>query len=405
MGARSLSEAVIVDHLHKWYRVYAAPSERIKRFCGRSSRHLDFRALDDISFTIERGTAVGIVGENGAGKSTLLKIIAGTTEATLGTVSVNGVVAAILELGAAFHPEFTGRENAILYGALMGLDRADMTARLPDVIDFAELGDFIDQPIKSYSTGMVMRLAFAVATNVDPDVLVIDEALAVGDGYFQKKCIDRIRAIKERGTTILFCSHAMYYVSLFCDRVLWIKSGRVERDGPAQEVVTAYEEFLVNREKRRLESEPEDAMTTPAPRGTQVVIRAIRLLDGDGRELQGYTPGEGLTVEIDWESADPESRQHVGVAIERGDGTRVLGVTTFWDGHEPVAANGVRTTRLVVDRFPVAKGEYSVTAYIFDASGLHIWDQVVLGERLQPASSEWAPALLEVDHRWETEPR
>ena len=223
---------------------------------GGRSRHLDIQALDRVNLEVVPGTAVGIIGENGAGKSTLMKIIAGTTSPTAGTVEVNGTVAAILELGAAFHPEFSGRDNAVLYGALMGLDREEMESRLDDIFAFAELGEFIHHPVKSYSTGMAMRLAFAVATHVDPDVLVVDEALAVGDGYFQKKCVDKIREIKDRGTTIVFCSHAMYYVTMFCDRALWIAGGRVERDGPAQEVVEAYEAHLQMRDMRRVGSSP-----------------------------------------------------------------------------------------------------------------------------------------------------
>ncbi len=400
MRPQAFDDAVIVEDMQKWYRVYASPSERLKRIIGRPSRHLDFCALRDVSFRLARGTAMGIIGENGAGKSTLLKIIAGTTAPTVGRVEVQGVVAAILELGAAFHPEFTGRENAILYGALMGLDRADMEARLPAILDFAELGEFIDQPLKSYSTGMSMRLAFAVATHVDPDVLVIDEALAVGDGYFQKKCIDTIRSIKERGTTILFCSHAMYYVSLFCDRVMWIRGGRVERDGPPEQVVTAYEEFLVNRERRRLDDHEGAGAPPPEARGSEALIRAIRVVGPNGREIDAYSPGMELSVEVEWESADAQTPLHVAVVIERGDGTRVAGAATFFDDLEPVCADGAHTTALTFEEFPVAKGNYSVTAYLFDASGLHIWDQAVLTDRLRPAAEEWAPTMLQLRHRW-----
>lgn len=402
MRIRTMNDAIVVDQLHKCYRVYASPTERIRRFLGRSSKHLDFRALHDVSFTIEHGTAVGIIGENGAGKSTLLKLIAGTTSPTLGSINVDGVVAAILELGAAFHPEFTGRENAVLYGALMGLSRDDMEARLPRILDFAELGDFIHQPVKCYSTGMAMRLAFAVATHVDPDVLIIDEALAVGDGYFQKKCIDQIRSIKERGATILFCSHSMYYISLFCDRAIWIREGEIEIDGPAQEVVTAYEEFLINRERRRLdgESEPEMAAMGEA-HGTQAMIRDIRVLDDSGKSVDGYTPGMTLSIEVDWESVNPEEPMHIGVAFERGDGTRLFGVTTFWDDIDAISVRGCHTTRLQIPNFPVAKGNYVVNAYLFDNAGLHVWDQVAAAGTLKASSSEWAPAVLDLEHHWD----
>ncbi len=397
-----LNQAIVVDGVHKWYRVYAAPGERIKRFIGRPSRHLDFRALDDVSFSVEPGTAVGIIGENGAGKSTLLKIVAGTTTPTAGSVAVEGVVAAILELGAAFHPEFSGRENAILYGALMGLDEEDMKARLDDIFAFAELGDFIEHPVKSYSTGMAMRLAFAVATHVDPDVLVVDEALAVGDGYFQKKCVDRIREIRDRGTTILFCSHSMYYVSLFCKRALWLRAGKIEQDGPAQEVVNAYEEFLISREKRRLDglSAGEESGDTK-PGGQQARIRGIRIFDGDGLEVETYWPGMELCVELEWEAVDPECEFHVGVSIDRGDGTRMIAVATFVDGLPTRSGAGIHRDRVRINGLPLGKGNYSVTGYIFDPSALHIWDQAVITDCLRPRDEGWSLALLRLEHQWD----
>ncbi len=264
--------AVVVREVHKWYRIYASPTRADQAGHRTSSRHLDIQALDHVSLEVAPGTAIGIIGENGAGKSTLMKIIAGTTSPTAGEVEVNGTVAAILELGAAFHPEFSGRDNAMLYGALMGLDRQEMESRLEDIFAFAELGEFIHHPVKSYSTGMAMRLAFAVATHVDPDVLVVDEALAVGDGYFQKKCVDKIREIKDRGTTIVFCSHAMYFVTMFCERAVWLARGRVEREGPAQEVVEAYEAHLQARDMRRLgatEAESRNETADPGQAGGQ----------------------------------------------------------------------------------------------------------------------------------------
>jgi lipopolysaccharide transport system ATP-binding protein len=406
MGAGAMDYAVVGKHVHKWYRVYGSPTQRLRRALGVRSRYIDFRALDDVSFAVTPGTAVGIVGENGAGKSTLLKIIAGTTTPTAGSVTVRGTVAAILELGAAFHPEFTGRDNAILYGAMMGLQREEMEHRLDTIFAFAELGDFVHHPVKSYSTGMMMRLAFAVATHVDPDVLVVDEALAVGDGYFQKKCVDTIQRIRDAGTTILFCSHSMYYVSLFCNRVMWLKGGRIEQEGTAAEVVTAYEEYLLNREKRRLDLATEVTATAqpsaaPAPHGQQAMITGIRVLEIDGSETATYVPGMDLAIEVDWESADAETPVHVGVAVERGDGTRVFGVATFLDGREAIIGAGSHQTRVRIHELPLAKGTYSVTAYLFDQSGLHIWDQAIRNDCLKPRTDAWAPALLSIGYTWE----
>jgi ABC-type polysaccharide/polyol phosphate transport system ATPase subunit len=313
MDLEPQEDAVTVAGVHKWYRVYASPTDRLRRVFGRPSRHLDFQALDDVSFSVTPGSALGVIGENGAGKTTLLKLIAGTTKPTAGRVEVRGIVAAILELGAAFHPEFSGRDNAILYGALMGLDRAQMERRLDDILAFAELGEFIDHPVKSYSTGMAMRLGFAVATHVDPDVLVVDEALAVGDGYFQKKCVDRIRQIRDRGTTILFCSHSMYYVTMFCERALWLAQGRVERIGPAHEVVEAYESFLQNRDKRRVEAGDRSLERSQSAKVGRVAAIHLPGRQGDGPIV--LEPGGPLEVEIEVESSRLDERYHVGVAM------------------------------------------------------------------------------------------
>jgi lipopolysaccharide transport system ATP-binding protein len=387
--------SVAVDDVHKWYRVYASPFERVKRLVGGRSRHLDFQALDGVSFQVPRGEAVGVIGENGAGKSTLLKLVAGTTMPTAGTITVEGSVAAILELGAGFHPEFTGRDNAILYGALVGLDAEQMTERLPAIIAFAELGQFIDHPVKSYSTGMAMRLAFAVATHVDPDVLIVDEALAVGDGYFQKKCVDRILEIKARGTTILFCSHAMYYVTMFCDRAVWLHRGRVERIGAAHEVVDAYERHLLLRDKRRLE---EPAATSAGDASGRKVGRVVdvRVDHGPGR-ANGTVD---LAFELDLESTVVDERYHVGVSLDTLDGKCVLAEATFLDGREPLSGGVRYTARLEIPDLTLAGGAFSVTAYLLDETGLHVHDQVIVPEALHLERDRWHPALIEAPHAW-----
>src|SRR6185503_10159017 len=189
-----------------------------------------------------------------------LKILCGVTQATAGSLQVDGRVAAILELGAGFHPDFSGRQNAVLNAALLGLSEREVAAALPRIVAFSELGDFIDRPVKTYSTGMAMRLGFSIATQVEPEVLIIDEALSVGDGYFQKKCMDRLRLFVGAGGTLLFCSHAMYYVSAFCERALWLRQGRVEALGPVAAMVRDYENFLVAKSARAAEA----AATEPA---------------------------------------------------------------------------------------------------------------------------------------------
>src|SRR6476661_6976181 len=244
--------AVRVERVCKTYRLYDKPSDRLKELFLRRPRHRGFRALTDVYFELARGGALGLIGENGAGKSTLLKIVAGTTQPTSGSVERRGVVASILELGMGFHPEFTGRENARMNAALLGLTGPQIRARLPEIRDFAELADFFDRPVRTYSSGMALRLAFAVATHADADILIVDEALAVGDGYFQKKSIDRITDFQKAGGTLLFCSHALYYVALLCDQAIWLKQGMVAAAGPALNVVRAYEMFLQEKERERL---------------------------------------------------------------------------------------------------------------------------------------------------------
>src|SRR4051794_16415512 len=228
--------AVTVERLGKIYRVYASPWDRLRELLTRQPRHRDFHALEDVSFTLPRGEGLAIIGENGAGKSTLLKILAGITAPSGGTVTVQGKVASILELGSGFHPELTGRQNIVLNAAMLGLSQAVLRQKMPAIIAFSELDEFSDQPVKCYSTGMAMRLGFSIATQVEPDILIIDEALSVGDGYFQKKCMDRLRRFVDGGGTLLFCSHAMYYVSAFCQRALWLRRGRAEALGPTEEV-------------------------------------------------------------------------------------------------------------------------------------------------------------------------
>lgn len=206
-----------------------------------------FEALRQVSFRVMQGEAVGIVGRNGSGKSTILKLAAGVYEPSEGHVYTRGSIAPLIELGAGFHHELTGRENILLNGLLLGLSKREIKAREESIIDFAELGDFIDSPVKQYSTGMYMRLAFSVATEVDPEILIIDEILGVGDGAFQEKCLERMRRFREAGKTILMVTHAMDQVRAMCDRVLLVRAGRVVRDGPPHQVIADYEEMLSQR--------------------------------------------------------------------------------------------------------------------------------------------------------------
>jgi ABC-type polysaccharide/polyol phosphate transport system ATPase subunit len=236
--------AVRARDLEKTYRLYARPVDRFKDWLlpGRQ-HHRAVHALKGLTFEVEHGSALGIVGSNGAGKSTLLKVLSGTTLASRGEFSVTGKVASLLELGTGFYPGFTGHQNIYLNGMVMGFSRKEIESKVDEIIEFSELGDFIHQPIRTYSSGMIMRLGFSVATAIDPDVLIIDEILAVGDLHFQKRCIDRIMSFRKAGKTILFCSHSLYHVEEICDHTIWIQDGGLRMYDESRRVIHAYENF------------------------------------------------------------------------------------------------------------------------------------------------------------------
>jgi ABC-type polysaccharide/polyol phosphate transport system ATPase subunit len=246
-----MTTALRVEGVAKQYRIYEHPSDRLVESLtrGRVKRHREFWALRDVSFEIERGTTTGIVGPNGSGKSTLLQIVTGTLEPTHGRVLVEGRVAALLELGAGFNPEFTGLENVYMNAALMGFSRRETDGRLKEIERFAEIGDFLHQPVKTYSSGMYVRLAFAIAVNTDPEVLVVDEALSVGDTIFQHRCVRRIREMQEAGTTILFVSHDPTLVRALCSRAIFLNAGWMLADGEPKDVLNRYQRLIMAREE------------------------------------------------------------------------------------------------------------------------------------------------------------
>lgn len=253
-----MSVALRVDNVSKQYRTYARPGDRLKESLtrGRWRRHQEFWALRDVNFEIEKGATVGIVGQNGCGKSTLLQIVAGTLEPTHGNVWHDGRVAALLELGAGFDPEFTGVENAYMNASLLGLSRRETDRLFPAIERFAEIGPFIYQPVKTYSSGMYVRLAFAIAASIEPEIFLVDEALAVGDAVFQHRCLRRLQELQERGSTILFVSHDLAAVRALCSRAILLNAGRVVDDGKPFEILSHYQKIIMAREQAYEESAP-----------------------------------------------------------------------------------------------------------------------------------------------------
>lgn len=393
--------AIKAERVSKTYKLYESAGDRLRELVFRRPRHREFHALSDVSFDLPRGESLGLIGENGAGKSTLLKIIAGTTQPTTGTVSRSGVIASILELGMGFHPEFTGRENARMNAALLGLSGSEIRRRLPEIRDFAELGDFFDHPVRTYSSGMTLRLAFAVATHADADVLIVDEALAVGDGYFQKKSIDRITDFQKRGGTLLFCSHALYYVALLCHRAIWLRQGEAVSSGNALSVVRAYEAFLQEKERKLAQGEgPAAAVANgrqPA-RFTDVVVH-----DGSGYPRAEFAAGETIAVDLTFTSEDPSLAFHLRVGADREDGVQAFAVDTRGEPWAPLTGRRRYRVGLVLPEVPIAQGEFRLYAFLGDEKALHLYDLRVLRPGLTVIAPDYAVGLIRPKHVWTVE--
>jgi lipopolysaccharide transport system ATP-binding protein len=391
--------AVRAVNVSKRYDVYRRPIDRVIEFFTRQKRHDVFPALEDVSFEVERGETIGIIGQNGAGKSTLLKLLCGVTRASAGTLETHGTIASILELGTGFHPEFSGRDNAALNAAILGLSASEVRERLPAILEFSELGSFLDRPVKTYSSGMYMRLAFSVAVNVDPEILVIDEALAVGDGHFQKKCIEKIREFQQDRKTILFCSHSLYYISSICSRALWLDQGRALAYGPSLDVVHEYETFLRERDRENPASTPD---VTEA--GTPVRLREIVVCDAAGLPRDRFARGENVHLRLRIESDVPDQPVHVLVGIHReADDLQCFTVGTHADGLAPLSGRTEYELTVRLLDLPLLRGEYSIIAYVGDEHAITVFDRRDVRPAFTMTGDRFEVGMIAVDHRWELE--
>jgi len=406
------SLAIRAEALSKCYHLYDRPADRLRQLLwGHRRRYYrEFWALRDASFEVARGEVLGVVGRNGAGKSTLLQLVCGTLAPSGGTLAVNGRVAALLELGAGFNPEFSGRENVILAASVLGLNKAEIEARFEHIVDFSGIREFIDQPVKYYSSGMYVRLAFSVATSVDPDILVIDEALSVGDGEFARKSFDRIMALKKEGVTILFCSHTLYQVEAFCDQVLWLERGRPVMLGKPEEVVHRYADFLT---AGQAPARPAQGDTAPAPERAAPTIagyarftRIEAAVDGkSGRDLRAR-PGENtLTVRVQFDSDPALPPPVVGVTLDYGTLLAVTCAVSRSDGitiERDAAGRGEAT--LTFPRLALRKGEYRVGVYLGCENALHLYDTVPYCATLAVEDALPEPGLVNLPHAWRSSP-
>ena len=364
-----------------------------KRYAS-PGRDPDVWALRDVTFDVARGGALAVVGANGSGKSTLLDLLMGATRPSEGTLAVAGPAASLLELGAGFFVELTGRENAVQMGLLSGLTRPQARALAAAVEEFAELGAFFGRPVRTYSAGMVMRLGFAIAASLEAPVVLVDEVLAVGDGYFQRKCVDRLRQMRAGGSTLVVAAHDLHALKGLCDRALWLAQGRTVALGPAAEVIGRYEEHL------RLKAAEAPGLP-PGRRGTgEVAIRAVRLKGAEGRERAEFRSGETLRVEVDFDARRPLDSPVMGVAIFREDGVYCCGPNTRQDASLRGTYDGrYRLTAEFLD-LPLLGGGYEVSVSFYDKDHVYAyaWDH-----RLYPFRVVMDPpqhGLVSLRHRF-----
>jgi lipopolysaccharide transport system ATP-binding protein len=402
-----------VDGVGKEYKLYGAPKDRLTALLTGRATHRSHWALRDVSFSLQRGQCMGVIGDNGAGKSSLLKLITGTLQPTTGTLTRSGRITAILELGAGFHPDFSGRENLYFGGSLIGITQAEMAVLERSILEFSELGEAIDRPVKTYSSGMAVRLAFALVTAVEPDLLIIDEALAVGDQNFQKKCVQRIDAFRRNGCTILFCSHSLYHVRHLCNVTLWLDAGRVKAFGETEAVLSSYEAHVRSRDRTAVAlqdpttgAEPiEGDATAPivtAPdftvgRPAQIVSVSVAHL-GAGNPPLLESDDLSVTVTV---CTVADEQPSIAVMLQQSHGIGITAVATHTENKTPTRLDsGLWRTTLTFPDIPLHSGDYVLSAYLFDEHGLVEYDKRMRCVEFKLVSPSRLPGLVRLPHVW-----
>jgi ABC-2 type transport system ATP-binding protein len=366
-----VSAAILVDDVSKQYRLYHERNQSLKAAIMRRARvkYEEFWALRDVSLDVPEGKTYALIGENGSGKSTLLKCMAHILRPEKGRIETHGKISALLELGAGFHPELTGRENIFLNGSILGMSKKQLTQRFDEIVDFAGLEHFIDTPVKNYSSGMYVRLGFSVAINVDPDILLIDEVLAVGDAEFQRKCLEKFDDFRAAGKTIVIVSHALESVRNLCDTAGWLEHGVLRRLGPASEVI---DEYLTESHTDRA---ADGAHGTRWGSG-EARLEKIELLDASNEPVKRVRTGDTVVLRFHYEADAPIPKPVFGLAIYTLDGVRVTGPSTRDSGLVPdqLDPGTEGYVDLHVDRLLLLPGTYDVSASLHNSAGTHVWD-------------------------------
>ncbi len=399
-----MEPVIEAQNLGKTYRLYGNPYHRLLEALpwATKKRYREVRALSDVSFDVEPGECVGLVGTNGAGKSTLLKVLSGTTYPTTGRFTVRGRVTSLLELGAGFHQNFTGRENIYMNAAMLGFSRKEARAKFDQIVDFSELGSFIDAPVRTYSSGMHARLAFSVAVSTDPDLLILDEILSVGDMNFQKKCFDKIWGYKKRGKSMFFCSHGLYQVRQICDRAIWLRQGRVQMLADA---ITVTNEYATYENNLLQGGDPSPFADVPAaaPADDHPRVLGATILDpSTGQPRHKFAPGDAVAVRVHVKNSSRREKLTVAVGAKRSDGTLCFAHTTQFSGVTVDFAEGHVT--LYLDNLRLLSGEFGVPIWLFDEEGVHLYQERPASQNLIVANRTKDLGLFLQDHRWEITP-
>jgi len=367
------SSAVLARGLSKAYRIYTKPVHRLWELLLPGKKlHQEFWALRNVYLDIPHGSTVGIIGENGAGKSTLLKLLTGVSLPTQGELAVHGRVSSLLELGAGFHPEFSGRDNIHLACSILGMDEAEIAERFPRIVEFSELGEFIDRPVKTYSSGMYVRLGFAVASSVDPDILMIDEALSVGDEHFKGKCINRLNQFREQGKTTIFVSHDMGAVKSMCQHVVLLDKGEVLEQGRAEQVADEYLKRAKARGNERLSALNRGTSAYPRWGTGEIETQSVEMLDAAGTPGFVFRTNEPFTVRVRYRVQRSIAQPVFGIGLYRSDGTYVNGANHHWRETPIVIARAEPgeegQVEMAFERMPLLAGQYYITTFLYDHS-------------------------------------
>jgi ABC-type polysaccharide/polyol phosphate transport system ATPase subunit len=392
---------VSVQNLNKDFKIYERPQDRLYEIILRKQRHQLYHVLTDISFAVPDGKSLGIIGDNGAGKSTLLKLLVGTLQPTSGDIATNGQVAALLELGAGFHPEFTGRKNIYLNAALLGVPDDNIAEMERDIIAFSELDYFIDRPVKTYSSGMYVRLAFSIATMVQPDILVIDEALSVGDMAFQKKCVQRMNEFREQQKTMVFCSHSMFHVQELCDIAIWLDKGKIQEIGDSDKVVGHYEDFCNNKKTYSSirEDIPGELRASEAAQKQEVQdcrINSIAVKSLDRNDITTIKPLSDVLLEMEVEVLVENMQGHFGFAFMKSAEEPIASFLTTNDDEIEISSfskGDVFKVSLIIEKVAMRVGEFYVLGGLADKSGL-LWYETKFSKLLAMEPSKGVGPMI-----------